>query len=180
MNATAYPVALSIFLNFAWTVLVGAELWIWAYPLQWLMLAIAIVIMFRWHLEKRPLSRTQKFLSIPFAMYAGWLTVAMIPFTSDLLNKSGWNYEPFSPVTWALILYVVACIIVWAAFRKLNHPFYLFPLAWALFGFVIRFEGALRLTAAILAGLLLIYFFLQLRRFYRPFTHSISQRNMVV
>src|SRR5688572_9341843 len=35
MNRTAYPVAISIFLNLLWTVIVGAELWIWAYPLQW-------------------------------------------------------------------------------------------------------------------------------------------------
>jgi hypothetical protein len=162
----AYPVALSIFLNFLWTVLVGLELWVWAYPLQWLMLVVAIVIMSRWELNKRPLSCIQKALSIPFALYAGWLTVAMIPFTSDLLNKSGWSYEPFSQMTWALILYVVACVIVLAAFRKLKQPFYLLPLAWALFGFAVRFDSTLRLTAAVLAGLLLLYFFMQLPRFY--------------
>lgn len=166
INKTAYPIAISIFLNFLWTVVVGAELWVWAYPLQWIMLAISIVIMLRWDLNKQSLTDFQKYMSIPFALYAGWLTVAMIPFTSDLLNKSGWNYEPFPPIIWALILYVVACVIVWAAFRKLKQPFYLLPLAWALFGYAIRFDGRLRLTAAILAALLLLLFFIQLKRFY--------------
>lgn len=166
MNRTAYPVAASIFLNFLWTVIVGAELLVWAYPLQWLMLAIAIIILLRWDLDTRTLSGTQKYLSIPFALYAGWLTVAMIPFTSDLLNKSGWNYEPLSQKSWALLLYVVACGIVWAVYTKMKQPFYLLPLAWALFGFAWRFDSSLQLTSAVLAGLLILYFFMQLPQFY--------------
>lgn len=166
MNATAYPVALSIFLNLAWTVVVGAELWVWAYPLQWLMLLISIVIMFRWKLGSRPLTAVQKYLSIPFALYAGWLTVAMIPFTSDLLNRSGWDYEPFSQITWGLIIYVVACFIILLAFRRLKQPFYLLPLAWALFGFFVRFDTPLKEMAGALSFLLLLFFFVQLPRFY--------------
>ena len=165
-NRTAYPVAISIFLNFLWTVIVGADWWLAAYFLQWLMLAIAMVIMFRWELSKKPLTPVQKYLSIPFALYAGWLTVAMIPFTSDLLNKSGWNYKPFPQVTWALIMYVVACVIVILAFRKIKQPFYLLPLAWALFGFFIRFDAALKITAAGLMALMLLYCIIQLLKFY--------------
>src|SRR3990170_2917204 len=86
MNKTAYPVALSIFLNLLWTVVVGADLWVWAYPLQWIMLIISIILLYRWDLNSKPLSAFQKYLSIPFALYAGWLTVAIIPFTADLLN----------------------------------------------------------------------------------------------
>ena len=167
LNKTAYPVALSIFLNFVWTVIVGAELWIWAYPLQWAMLVIAIIILYRWDLNKQTLTRTQKYLSIPFALYAGWLTVAMIPFTADLLNRTEWNYEPFSQTTWALILYFLAFLIVLLAFRSLKQPFFLLPLAWAFYGFFIRFEDALKFTAMGLGILLLIYFIIQLQRFYR-------------
>lgn len=167
MNKTAYPVALSIFLNLAWTTVVGFGLWVWAYPLQWIMLVISIVILYRWDLDSRPLSPVQKYLSIPFALYAGWLTVAMIPFTADLLNTSGWNQEPFAPTTWALILYVVACGIVLLALRKLKQPFYILPLAWALFGFFVRFEAPLKTVAAILAVLLIVFFFIQLPKFYR-------------
>jgi len=167
LDKTAYPISLSIFLNFLWTVIVGADLWIWAYFLQWIMLVIAIVIMDRWDLNKRPLTNIQKLLSIPFALYTGWLTVAMIPFTSDLLNKSGWNYKPFSPTTWALIMYFVACIIVFLAFQKIKQPFYLLPLAWALFGFSVRFDSPLKGTAIGLMALMTIYFITQLPKFYR-------------
>lgn len=166
LQKTAYPIALSIFLNLLWTILVGAELWVWAYPLQWLMLVVAIIILFRWDLDKHPLTHTQKYLSIPFALYAGWLTVAMIPFTSDLLNKSGWNYAPFSQQTWAVILYVAACVIVYWAYRNLKQPFYLIPLAWALFGFAIRFDALLQWVSAGLCLLILFFFFFHLPGFY--------------
>lgn len=166
-DRTAYPVALSILLNLLWTILVGFELWLAAYPLQWLMLVVSIIIVFRWGLQNAKTSATQKWLSIPFALYAGWLTVAMIPFTSDLLNKSGWTYAPFEPKTWAIILYVVACIITLAAYKKLKHPFYLLPLAWALFGFFSRFDDALKLVSGVLTIFLLVFMAFQMPGFFR-------------
>ncbi len=166
-DKTAYPVVLSILFNLLWTILVGFELWLAAYPLQWIMLVVAIIIVFRWGLQDGKTSASQKWLSIPFALYAGWLTVAMIPFTSDLLNKSGWNYAPFEPKTWAIILYILACIITLAAYKKLKHPFYLLPLAWAFFGFFIRFDAELKAVAAILGGLLLLFIIVKMPGFFR-------------
>jgi hypothetical protein len=174
---TATLVAVSIFLNLVWTAIVGAEWWGWAYPLQWLMLVLALVILFRWQTYRPPLSKTQQWLSIPFALYAGWLTVAMIPFTSDLLNRSGWEGEPFTRVTWAVILYVTACIIVLVAFLRLRQPFYLLPLAWALFGFSVRFEGVLQRTAAGLAAVLILIFLVQVVKFFRAGRTSAVERN---
>lgn len=167
LNRTAYPVAGSIFLNFVWTVVVGAELWLEAYFLQWFMLVLAVVLLYRWQLNRQPLSKTQRFLSIPFGLYAGWLTAAMIPFTADLLNRSGWDYRPFPPTTWAMILYFAACFLVVWAFRYLRQPFYLLPLAWAFYGFFVRFDALLEITAACLAVLLMLFFFYHLFRFYR-------------
>ncbi|GAA4323210.1 hypothetical protein [Flaviaesturariibacter amylovorans] len=152
-DRAALPAALSIFLNLLWTVIVGAEWWVPAYFLQWAMLAVAIVLLRRWAPER--------WLSIPFALYAGWLTVAMIPFTTDLLNRSGWSGAPLPARTWAVLIYVVACAIVLLAFRRLRQPFYLLPLAWALFGLAIRFDGVLRLTAGVLSAMLLLLFLYQ-------------------
>jgi hypothetical protein len=49
----------------------------------------------------------------------------------------------------------------------LKQPFYLLPLAWAFFGFVMRFDGLPQTVAAILGALLLAYFILQVVAFYR-------------
>jgi hypothetical protein len=166
MNRTAYPAALSIGLNLVWVVIVGLQWWVAAYPLQWLMLALAIYLLKQWDLEKKPLTSLQKGLSVPFALYAGWLTVAIIPFTADLLNEAGWDGGPLSRQTWGVILYLVATVLVVWAYTGLRQPFYLLPLAWALFGFVTKFEGVLDQVAMVLCGLSTIYFFTQVFRFY--------------
>jgi len=158
-------VSISMLLNLLWVTLTGLEWWIYAFFLQWLMLVIAIRMLLQWQLGQRPLTRLQKWMSLPFALYAGWLTTAMIPFIADLLNKSGWNYSPFAPVTWAVIIYVVACAIVLLAYKRLQQPFYIIPLAWALVGLSIRFDGILRTTAAFLAGILLAVFLIRLKPF---------------
>ncbi len=160
---TGHWVAVSILLNLLWVILTGLELWIYSFFLQLIMLLISIKLLFRWHLNVRPLTNVQKWMSIPFALYSGWLTTAMIPFISDLLNKSGWNFAPFEQRTWAVIIYIVATLIVLLAYRRLKQPFYLIPLAWALAGLAIRFDGGLRITAAALSVLLLVVFFLQLK-----------------
>ena len=166
MNRTAYPVALSMVLNLVWVVIVGLQWWVPAYPLQWLMLAISIYLLKQWNLKDDRLTPLQKFLSIPFGLYAGWLTVAMIPFTSDLLNEAGWDGGPLSRPVWGAILYIVATgLVVWA-YTGLRQPFYLLPLAWALFGFVTKFDGLPHQGAMVLCGLLLLFFFIQLYRFY--------------
>lgn len=167
MNRTAYPVAISIVLNLVWVVMVGLEWWVAAYPLQWLMLGIAIYLLKQWELKKQNCTALQKGMSAPFALYAGWLTVAMIPFTADLLNKAGWDGGPLSREAWAVILYIVATMIVVWAYTRLLQPFYLLPLAWAFWGFVFRFEGVVDDVAMVLGGLLTLYFFIRLFLFYK-------------
>jgi translocator protein len=167
MNRTAHPVALSIVLNLVWVVMVGLEWWVAAYPLQWFMLAIAIYLLKQWDLKKKNLTTLQKALSVPFALYAGWLTVAMIPFTADLLNRTGWDGGPFSRETWGVILYIVATVVVVWAYTVLRQPFYLLPLAWVFWGFVMRFEGVVAQVAMVLGGLLTLYFFIRLFLFYK-------------
>lgn len=167
MQRTAGLATASILLNLAWTVVVGLDLWVWAYPLQWGMLVLAILLLQRWELHRSPLTPVQKWMSLPFALYAGWVAVAMIPFTASLLNLTDWNYAPFSQVAWGVILYAVALIIVvWAGLR-LRQPFFLLPLAWAYLGYVVRFDGILHWTAAGLGVLMLLIFFYRLTAYLR-------------
>jgi hypothetical protein len=166
-KSTAVLVAVSIVLNFLWTFIVGLDLWTMAFFLQWIMMVLSLLLLLRWKLHVSPLSFSQRFLSIPFALYAGWLTVAMIPFTADLLNKTGWDYRPFDPQTWAIIIYILACMIVVLAYRRLKQPFYLLPVVWALAGYAVRFDGTLRVVSIVLAALMVVYFFIEAFRFYK-------------
>lgn len=137
--------AVSLLLNLVWTVFVGLNWWVAAYPLQWIMLVIAVILLKR----ALPFSRTRdRYLTIPFALYAGWLAVALIPFTADLLNSTGWRGAPLGPRTWGVIMYIAAVVITMTAYvRGLRHPAFPLPAAWALFTLGTRFGGMLRLTA---------------------------------
>ncbi len=152
---TGYPVALSILLNLAWTLLVGYERTLSAYLVQWLMLGVALVLVRRWGTLDGGKSRLPGWLKIPFNLYAGWLTVAMIPFTTSLLQDAGWRGEPLSPTAWAVGLYLVAVVIGYRTYRYLGEPWYLFPVAWALLGIAVRVTGPLALVAGSLSVLVL-------------------------
>jgi hypothetical protein len=153
---TGYPVALSILLNLGWTVLVGYQRTNGAYLVQWVMLGVALVLVRRWGKAVPGERRSGQWLKIPFCLYAGWLTVAMIPFTTSLLQDAGWRGEPLPPAAWAIGLYLVAVAIGYGTFRYLDEPWYLFSIAWALSGIAVRVAGPVGLVAGILAGLVLL------------------------
>lgn len=156
-------VAFSMILNLVWTITVGLDRWPAAFPLQAVMLVLSIPIL----LSPRFENQQQKWLSIPFALYAGWLTVAMIPFAASLLNSSGWNFKPFAPITWAIIMYGVAAIIILLANQRIKNPFFLLPLVWAYIGFSTRFNGLLRYTALSLALVVLSIFLFSVAAFFK-------------
>jgi len=153
---TGYPVALSIVLSLVWTILVGYGRTTDAYLVQWVMLGVALVLVRRWGKPAAGESRLPGWLKIPFCLYAGWLTVAMIPFTTSLLQDAGWRGEPLSPAAWAVGLYLAAVVIGYLTYRYLAEPWYLFSIAWALSGIAVRVPGPVGLVAGILAGLVVL------------------------
>jgi hypothetical protein len=162
---TGYPVALSILLNLVWTLLVGYERTNGAYLVQWGMLGVALVLVRRWGDPVAAESRPPQWLKLPFSLYAGWLTVAMIPFTTSLLQDAGWRGGPLSPAAWAAGLYLAAAGIAYLTSRYLREPWYLLSVAWALLGIAVRVPGPLALLAGNLSVLVLVRMVGQLRGF---------------
>ena len=148
---TGYLVAASILLNLAWTLLVGFGYYLGPYLVQWVMLLLALVLVKRWEKPARGENGPEEWVRIPFCFYAGWLTVAMIPFTTDLLQATGWRGEPLPPAAWAIGLHVAAVAIGYLTFRYLREPWYLLPIAWALLGIAIRFPGLIAASAGTLS-----------------------------
>jgi hypothetical protein len=156
LRQTGYLVALSIMLNLVWTVLVGYERTNEAYFVQWLMLGVALILARRWGRPASGESRLPGWLKFPFSLYAGWLTVAMIPFTTSLLQDAGWRGEPLTPAAWAVGLYVVAVVIGYGTYRYLEEPWYLLPIAWALLGIAVRVGSPVSLVAGSLSALVFV------------------------
>lgn len=70
-------------------------------------------------------------LSVPFSLFAGWISVASIANISIWLTSLGWNGGGWGEIVWAKIMVIAACVIgVFVAyrFRDLIYPL---VVAWA-------------------------------------------------
>ena len=74
-------------------------------------------------------------LSVPFSLYLGWLTVAILSNLSVFLAHTyGESKEiaGMSPTTYSVWLLIIASVIaLWVAYRH-HDPFYLLPIVWGL------------------------------------------------
>jgi len=71
---------------------------------------ISIIIRTRMELDAHPLKH-YIFIYWPFAIYAGWITVALIANISAYLTKIGWEGWGISPYNWAIVMIAIAGII---------------------------------------------------------------------
>ncbi len=134
--ARGYLIAANI-LNTLWLVswhnlLLGLSL-----PIMVTILAM-LILAYR-HLERAPLTGwahwTQR---IPVAGYLGWIAVATIANTGNLLVSLGWDGSPLSAQTWAMLLAIVAGVIGAALARTKGGLGFCAALAWGLVGVMNR------------------------------------------
>lgn len=163
IKRTEAYISLSILLNFAWVLLNGVGLVILPYVTLWMMLLISLFLLFSYGVPNITRPLPERIIYALFAMYSGWLTVIIIPFTTDLLlQTTGWRGEPLSPTLIAIGVYAFAVIIVLSAYRELKHTWFLFPLVWTLIGLSLKFSGTLAWASGSLALLVAIFFIYKL------------------
>jgi len=71
---------------------------------------VKIIINTRMELDAHPL-KDYVFIYWPFALYTGWITVALIANISAYLTEIGWKGWGISDVSWAIIMVCVAGIV---------------------------------------------------------------------
>lgn len=70
-------------------------------------------------------------ISVPFQIYAGWMSVALIVATASWLQKIGWNGFGIPEAAWTIILISIATVIHLLMTWRKNAPFFAFVGAWA-------------------------------------------------
>jgi hypothetical protein len=96
---------------------------------------------------------------IPFQIYTGWITVALISNTTIYLKKIGFDEQGLSEPIWAIILLVVAAVIYTLMLIWRKIPAYGFVGSWAAVGIAanqVEASYEVGLTAYIVAGLLFL------------------------
>ena len=126
----AGPLLITSLLSMGWLVLFNAE-WLLGSVLVILgMLGTALLLLVRsqeWVLSRRG----EGWLSVPFSLYAGWLTVATIANASVYLSSLGWRGYPLSPTLWALLLLTAAVAIAVGVSWRLRDAVFPAVVAWA-------------------------------------------------
>ena len=112
---------------------------------------------FAWHYDNIPLSavlivvtlraanltgRRRWFVGVPFSVYFGWTTVAVVANITVLLVSRKWDGFGFADSTWAVIMVLVAMMIGTATMLRNRDVAYGLVLIWAFVGILIRQTSA--------------------------------------
>ncbi|MBW8361298.1 MAG: tryptophan-rich sensory protein [Kaistella sp.] len=131
VQKTGWWFVISCIANCAWIVA-----WLYGYTgFSVLILVICLVALLKILLEALQHHQTtaQKwFINIPFQIYAGWMSVALITAAASWLKKTDWNGWGISEITWTLILIFIASAIHLLMTWKKNAPVFALVAVWAL------------------------------------------------
>ena len=116
--------------------------WIFAFhygalALSALMTAFLLICLIdiRHIIAAQPLSPREKlFVELPFSLYFGWVTVAVIANITALLVGLGWNGFGLSEPVWAIAILVIGAIIGLLTTLRFRDPAYALVLVWAYGG----------------------------------------------
>ncbi len=88
-------------------------------------------------------------IRLPFSIYLGWISVATIVNTSDVLDFFKWGQFGISDEIWMIIILAVVAMLGWAMSLRRGDVAYLAVLLWALAGIGVKFPDAGQVSIAI-------------------------------
>ena len=139
--------ATSCALNATW-------IFMWHYNLFPLSLAVMVGLLLcligiylRLDIGRTPVGAVERWMqNIPFSIYLGWITVATIANTSDVLYYFGWNGQPFGPEIWFVVVLVAAVAIASAVALTRGDIAYMLVILWAFVGIAVK-QAAIQTVA---------------------------------
>ena len=132
-------------LNIGWWFVISCianSLWVMAWLYDYTFLSIPLMVVIFVSLFKiihytrsdfKSLNvRTTLLVRIPFQMYAGWISVALIANVAAYLKKIEWDSFGFSETTWTIVMIVIAALIHLYMIWKQKMPAFALVAVWAL------------------------------------------------
>ena len=95
-------------------------------------LLVALLIILLTALQYKRNAAEKWLINIPFQIYSGWISVALIAAAASWLQKIGWDGWGLSEVTWTVIMISVAVLVhLYMTWIK-NAPVFALVAVWAL------------------------------------------------
>ena len=170
LRSIGYIFILSCAANIAWLYMWHYEIFNFTLVAMLVLLLSLIAIYLRLDIGRSNVSRGEKWaVQIPFSIDLGWITVATIANTTQLLYFLDWNGWGISPEIWTVIMLAAGVVIsALMSFTRADVAYSL-VLVWAYIGIaVMHGETTLVATSALIAaGLILVIMLVVLVRKYR-------------
>ncbi len=170
LRKIGYIFILSCLANIAWLFLWHYEIFEFTLIAMLVLLFSLIAIYLRLDIGRGEVSTGEKWaVHIPFSIYLGWITVATIANTTQLLYFLDWNGWGIRPEIWTVIMLAAGVLI--SAMMSLTRAdtAYSLVLVWAYVGIAVKHADTplVANSALIGAGLILVILIILLIRKYR-------------
>lgn len=155
LRSIGYLFVLSCIANIAW-------IFLWHYNLVALsviamlsLLGLLIVIYLRLDIGGAQVSSVMKWLvHVPFSIYLGWITVAMIANITSWLYSIQWSGWGISPEMWTVIMLAIATVVGGVMSMTRGDVAYAAVLIWAFIGIALKHQDtAVVMNAAWIAAI---------------------------
>lgn len=143
---------LSCIANAAWILCWHFNAIIASVDVMLVLLITLIVIYKKTRLQTAASNKEKLFVSAPFSLYLGWITVATIANITALLVSLKWNALGLPPEYWTVAVIVVAVIITLIIQRKFRDVLYSGVVVWAFIGIIIRHVDTYKSESPVIIG----------------------------
>jgi translocator protein len=135
-------------------------LWHYEYFFYTVLVMIAFLVTLIFLYKKVKSFHPPKIDIIPFSIYLGWISVALIANISYYLVYIQWNGWGLSAVMWTVIMLSIAAILAGVFYKKEYDPNYVLVFCWALIGIGVKNQDthpSVSYISYVLAVVLLIF-----------------------
>jgi hypothetical protein len=170
LRKIGYIFIISCLANISWLFLWHYEIFEYTLIAMLVLLISLIAIYLRLDIGRKKVSKAEQWgVHIPFSIYLGWITVATIANTSQLLYYLGWSGWGISAETWTVIMLAAGVVI--SAIMSLTRVdiAYSLVLVWAYIGIAVNHSNTPIVvnSALIGAGLILLILIITMVNKYR-------------
>ncbi len=170
LRSIGYLFILSCLANIAWLFLWHYEVFEYTLVAMVVLLLSLIGIYLRLDTGRVKVTRGEVWaVQVPFSIYLGWITVATIANTTQLLYYLGWSGWGISPETWTVIMLAAGVVISTLMSLTRSDIAYSLVLVWAYVGIAVKHSetSIVSTSALVAAGLILVILIAVLVRKYR-------------